>query len=414
MSELAIVSSRKTRLAARASEGDRGAAVALALAEDPGRFLPAVQIGITLVGILAGAYSGATLAEPLAATLADIPALAGAAEGLAIALVVGAITYASLILGELVPKHVALADPERVACLVSRPMAGLALAASPLVWLLERSSRLVLALLRVRKQDGQAVTEDDVRALIAEGALAGVFHPREKEMLSGVMRFGDRKIKGIMTPRGDAVWLDLNWDAERLREVIRTSPHSRFPVCRGGFDEMVGVVQAKDLVDRWLDGGDFDVAAAMRPVEMIHDNAPALTVLDMLKRSPIHMAVVIDEYGSVEGIVTAADILSAILGGLSEHGEEYEATATRREDGSWLLDGELPADVAAERLGLRHLEQDADYSTVAGFVLARLRAIPTAGDHFEWKGWRFEVVDMDGRRVDKVLASRAALSSRNG
>lgn len=408
MSELAIVSSRRARLAARAAEGSKGAEAALLLADNPTRFLSSVQIGITLVGVLAGAYSGATLAEQLSTWIVEqFPAAAPAAAGIAIALVVGAITYASLIVGELVPKHIALADPEGIAEKVARPMALVARLTSPLIWLLEGSSHAMIRVLGIRRSDDQTVTEEEVRAMIAEGTESGVFEPQEEEMMSGVMRFGDRRVRGIMTPRADMAWIDLDWDADEIMRTLRDCRHSRLPVCRGGIDETQGVVQAKDLLNAALDGRPLDVAAAVKPLAVIHDNAPALQVLDVLKQSDIHMALVVDEYGSVEGIVTAADILGSILGTLSEHGEEYQGVITEREDGSWLVDGDMAVDLAAEKLGCRVMKEGGgDYATAAGFMLSQFRAIPEAGDHFIRDGWRFEVVDMDGRRIDKILVSR--------
>ncbi|MGE4278831.1 MAG: hemolysin family protein [Magnetospirillum sp.] len=407
LSEMAIVSSRKARLAARAAEGGKGAKMALELAENPGRFLSSVQIGITLVGILAGAYSGATLATQFEAWLNRFPLLDPVAEVLSLAVVVGAITYASLIVGELVPKQVALSDPERVAVLVARPMALVARFASPLVWLLEGSSKLALAILGVKQSADQSVTEEEVKAMIAEGTQSGVFEPQEQELLSGVMRFGDRRVRGIMTPRNDMVSIDLDWDHDHIVQVMQASPHSRMPVYRGNSDDILGVIQAKDLLNTYLSGLDLRLEESVKPVPVVHDNSPALLVLDTLKGSDIHMALVVDEYGSVEGIVTAADILSAILGGLSEHGEDYEGAIVTRQDGSWLVDGSVAVDVARDRLNCRVLGgEDADYDTLAGFILSKSRSIPSAGDFFIWQGWRFEVVDMDGRRIDKVLVSR--------
>lgn len=407
LSEMAIVSARKARLAARAAEGSKGAKAALALAENPGRFLSSVQIGITLVGILAGAYSGATLAAHLETWLNSFPLLDPVAEILSIALVVGAITYASLIVGELVPKQIALANPEAVAIAIGRPMTVVARIAAPLVWLLEGSSRLALALLRIRKSDDQTVTEEEVKAMIAEGTQSGVFEPEEQELLAGVLRFGDRRIRGIMTPRNEVVFIDLDWDRARITQVLKDSPHSRLPVYRGDAEDILGVIQAKDLLNQFLAGEDFDLATVLLPVEVVHDNSPALQVLDTLKRSSIHLVLVVDEYGSVEGIVTAADILAAILGGLSEHGEDYDGAIVQRQDGSWLVDGSVAVDMARDRLACRVMEDDdGDYDTVAGFVLSKSRHIPTAGEFFHWQGWRFEVVDMDGRRIDKVLISR--------
>jgi len=404
MSELAIVSARRPRLAARAAEGDKGARAALLLAENPARFLSSVQIGITLVGVLAGAYSGATLADKLALWLATTyPVLAEAAEALALAVVVGSITYASLIVGELVPKQIALGDPERIAAGVARPMVLIARFTAPLVWLLEGSSRLVLALLRIRPIAESGVTEEEVKAMIAEGTETGVFAPQERELLSGVMRLADRKVRAVMTPRADIVWLDLESEPEALLQTLRACPHSRYPVGRGGIDTLSGVVQAKDLLDSLLDGRPLDLAAAMRPLPVVGDSAPALRAMDLLKDSPIHMALVVDEYGAIEGIITAADILSSILGSLSEHGEAYEGSLVQESDGSWLLDGDVALDLAAERLGCAALrDKTADYVTVAGFILARCRHIPVAGEIITCDGWDFEVLAMAGHRIDKV------------
>ncbi len=404
-SELAIVSARRARLAPLAEAGDRRARAALALAENPVRFLSAVQIGITLVGIFAGAYSGANLSRHLAATLAaTLPWLAPAADALALGAVVGAITYASLIVGELVPKQIALAAPERVAMLVARPMTRVAGFAAPLVWLLERSSRAVLRLLGTRPTNA-AVTEEEVRAMIAEGAASGVLQPREEELLAGVMRLGDRKVRGVMTPRAEIDWIDLSWEPERIARVLRDSRHSRLVACRDGLDNVQGVVQAKDLLDACLDGGPLDVAALVRPVTVVPEHAAALAALDELRRSHIHMALVADEYGTIEGLLSAADVLAAIVGSLAEAGETPEAAIVAREDGSWLVDGDLPADLVAERLGCRMLAVAGDYATLAGFLLGRARTLPRTGDVIAAEGWRFEVVDMDGLRVDKVLVT---------
>ncbi len=408
MSELAIVSARKVRLASMAAEGSKGAAVALELAENHGRFLSSIQIGITLIGILTGAFSGATLAGHLDGWIeTEMPSLAPASEALSIFLVVGAITYLSLIAGELVPKQIALANPEGIAVLAARPMAMVAKATSPLIWILEQSSKIALKLLGVRKSEDQSVTEEEVKAMIAEGTESGVFEPEEKELISGVMRFGDRKIRAIMTPRNQVIYVDLGWDAAKIAATLKECHHSRVPVCWGNPDDVLGVVQAKDILNAFLDGKPMDVAAQIKKVEAVHDNAPALHVLDILKRSPIHLAVVVDEHGSFEGIVTMADILSSIVGSLYEHGEEYEGSIVEREDGSWLLDGYVAVDLAAERTGCKILNPEGgDFSTVAGFILSRARSIPKAGDHFEWDGWKFEIMDMDGRRIDKVLISR--------
>lgn len=408
MSELAIVSSRRPRLAAKAAQGSKGAQIALQLADNPARFLSSVQIGITLVGVLAGAYSGATLAEKLALWIAaEFPSLAEMSEALALAAVVGAITFASLIVGELVPKQIALANPERIAVLVSRPMLGVAKIATPLVWTLEASSHGLLRLLRIDRSSRASVTEEEVKAMIAEGAETGVFAPQEQEMFSGVMRLGDRSVRAVMTPRSDVIFIDLSWERDRIIDTLKKCPHSRIPVYRDDPDNILGVVQAKDMLNALLDGNAMDIVSLVKPVEIVSDRTPALRMLDILKRAPIHLVVAVDEHGSVEGIVTAADILSSIVGSLSEHGEDYEGVIFERADGSWLLDGDVAADIAADRIGCQQMRAENDaYTTVAGFFLSHLRHIPTAGEHFTAKGWRFEVVDMDGRRIDKVLISK--------
>ncbi|WP_043741096.1 hemolysin family protein [Novispirillum itersonii] len=408
LSEMAIVSARKARLIPRINEGSKGAEIALRLSENPGKFLSSVQIGITLVGILAGTYSGATLTDPLADWLNGYPLFAPVSAPLAMVISVGAITYASLIIGELVPKRLALSNPERLAILVAPPMALIARLASPLVWLLEASTHGVLRLLGAHDQREDEVTEEEIKALVAAGTENGVLKPEEQELISGVIRFGDRKIKAIMTPRSDVELIDLTWDRERMLRTMRNSLHSRLPVCEGGPDNFVGVIQSRDLLNAYLDGQDFDIAASLRSVPVVHDNSPALVVLDMIKQSPIHMAIVADEYGGMEGIVTASDILSSIVGALSEHGEDYGVDPVQREDGSWLLDGDTPVDLAAERTGCAAIALDTrTYSTIAGFVLARAAKIPETGDVFVWDGWRFEVVDMDGRRIDKLMVSKA-------
>lgn len=405
MSELAVVSSRRARLEALATQGSRGARTALALSANPSRFLSATQIGITLVGILAGAYSGAKLAEPAAAWLESLGVPVDFADPLSIALVVGSITYFSLIVGELVPKHIALSNPERVASFVAGPMALVAMAASPVVTVLDLSSRLVLRLLRVDPSGDDTVTEEEIRAVLAEGTKTGIIEPEERELMAGVMRFGDRSIRAVMTPRRDVVGLDLDWERERVVEVLTGSTHSRYPVYRDTIDSVIGIVQAKDLLDASLAGRAVDIESMVRPVEVVPDTAPALDVLEILRRSPIHMVVVMDEYGSVEGIVTATDILGAIVGELAEEGEEgLEASIVRRADGSWLVDADLPVGLVADRVGCRALDDpDRDYETLAGFVLSESKEIPSTGDVLSWRGWRFEVVDMDGRRIDKVL-----------
>jgi len=406
MSELAVVSSRRPRLEAMASKGSKGAATVLKLAADPGRFLSSVQIGITLVGILAGAYSGATLSEPLSRLLLSWGVPASAASPLSIALVVGLITYFSLVIGELVPKQIALANPEAVASLMARPMLGIAFIAAPAAFVLERSSRLIIASLGLKATGQSSVTDEEIKAVIAEGTSSGILEPEEKELMAGVMRLADRSIRAVMIPRPDITGIDLEWDDRRIIEALANSSHSRYPVFTGSIDMVQGVIQAKDLLDQHLKGEPLDIRSRIRQVDMVPDTASALDVLDTLRRSPLQMVMVIDEYGSVEGMVTAADILTAIVGNLGGEASEEVSEIVERVDGSWLIDADLGVDLVAEKINCQGLnDPDRDYETLAGFVLSVTKAIPATGDVVDWRGWTFEIVDMDGRRIDKVLVT---------
>jgi putative hemolysin len=406
MSELAVVSARRSRLQRLAEAGSRGASMALALAEHPGRFLSTVQIGITLVGVLAGAFSGATLAERLADYLEARGVVTGVADTLAVALVVAAITYLSLIVGELVPKQLALRNAERVAASVARPMTLLARWAAPAVWVLDASSRFLLRLFGSHPPEAPHVTEEEIKSLIAEAETAGVVEPEEKQMITGVMRLGDRPAKSVMTPRHDVDWVDLEADAATIRAKFRTSGHSRLPAGCGSVDEIVGVIRAKDLLDAWLDGRVVEPKALVRDVPVVTELADALEVIEVLRKSPVDMAIVVDEYGTFQGLVTLADILEAIAGEFAGPEAAAAQRAVRRDDGSWLLDGAMPCDEAGELLGTT-LPTGDSFHTLAGFVLWLFKRVPNAGEAVEWKGWRFEVVDLDSRRIDKVLASRA-------
>ncbi|MEK0082539.1 hemolysin family protein [Benzoatithermus flavus] len=403
MSELAVVSARKPRLKAMADARQRGAEAALALIENPGRFLSSVQIGITLIGVLAGAFSGATLAGHLAVELRRLGIGPGLADTVAVVVVVAAVTYLSLIVGELVPKQVALRNPERIAALVARPMGLLGRIAAPAVWLLEVSSRFVLRLLGMGEQPEQRVTEEEIRQLIAEAESAGVVEPMERRMMTSVMRLADRSVRSLMTPRHEVEWLDLALDEASLRSRLLSCRHSRLPAGEGGIDELRGIVVVREALVRTLTTGRLDVMAALRPPTVVHDGMDALDALDSLKQSPTDMAIVVDEYGTFEGVLTTTDLLHAITGALGLQIGETEPDALQREDGSWLLDGMKPVEEVADLLRLP-LPARRDYHTVAGFMLDRLRRIPQLGDAIEAGGWRLEVVDMDGRRIDKVLA----------
>ena len=406
MAELAVVSSRKARLRQLAEAGQRGAAAALRLAEQPGRFLSTVQIGITLIGIFAGAFGGATLAQPLEKWLAaTVPAIAHLSGELALILVVASITYLSLIIGELVPKHLALRDPERLAAAVALPMQVVAWLGSPLAWLLDRSTHAVLRLFGLHSISSHRITDEEIRTLIAEAAATGVVERAEQTMICGVMRLADRPVAAVMTPRRDIVWLDLDQPPSVLLQTIRHSGYSRFPMGRGTIDDVQGVVLAKDVLHRHLDGKDLNMTTLAREAPAVHKNAGALHVLNLLKHLPARLALIRDEYGGLEGMVTLTDLMEAIVGDLEDNSAGQEPEIIPRQDGSWLIDGGLPADKLKELLNLRELPGDDDYYTLAGLVLAQLGEVPTAGQGFDWGGWRFEVVDMDGQRIDKVLVS---------
>ncbi|MPZ57799.1 MAG: DUF21 domain-containing protein [Rhizobiales bacterium] len=412
MSELAVVSSRKARLQALVDRGVIGSRRALALASDPGRFLSTVQIGITLVGVLSGAFSGATLGLRLSDWLVGLGVPLRAADPVGVGVVVAAITYASLIVGELVPKQIALRNPERVAVRVAPAMALLARIGSPLVWLLDASGRVLLRLLGHKPGSPERVTEEEIRTVIAEAESAGLIEPGERAMISAVMRLGDRPARAVMTPRPEVDMIDLTDDDETIRRTIAESIHSRLPVHDGSPDEMLGIIQAKDLLEIYLRGKQPDIRAHVRDAPIVPDTADALDVVDIIKQSPIHLGLVHDEYGHFEGVVTNADILEAIVGAFRTDDGIEEPDAVQREDGSWLVSGLMPADELAERLAVPMPHADG-YHTVGGFVLDQLGHLPEVGEYFDVYGWRFEVVDLDGRRIDKVLATRIALPRRS-
>jgi len=407
MSELALVSSRKARLQTLANEGSRGAARALRLLDEPTNLLSTVQIGITLIGIFAGAYGGATLSEPLGAFLKRFPLLAEHSQAIAFGLVVVLITYFSLIIGELVPKRIALNHAERIASGVALPMQILARAGAPLVWLLRISTELVLRLLGVKPKPDSTVTEEEVKSMIAEGTQSGVFEPAESEILESVLRLTDRFARSIMVPRPDVIWLDANDPASVILDEIKEGGHSRYPVCRGGVEDILGVVSTRELLEQQRSTGQINVEAACHAPVFINETMPIWTVLDRFKSADLHMAIVLDEHGSFEGIVTPLDILGALAGALPEgRGDDEEAAFIQRADGSWLADGRTSIDMIERRFALPSMNKEGDFVTLAGFVLQQLGRLPEEGENFEWQGWRFEVIDMDGRRIDKVLIEK--------
>ena len=403
MSELAVVSSRPARLKVLADQGSKGAVTARRLAEDPGRFLSTVQIGITLVGVLSGAFSGATLGVRLAAVLRDFGMTAKAADALGVVVVVVIITYLSLFIGELVPKQVALRDPERIAVRVAPAMALLSKVAAPLVWLLDTSGKLVLALIGQGGATEEKMTTEEVKTIIAEAEVAGVIESEERDLIAGVMRFADRAARGLITPRREVELLDLSHDLEAIKDQVRATRRSRLPVKDGDADTIVGVVLVKDLVQALSDGGDVDIRTHVLEAPIVTDRSRALDVLKAMQGSTVHMALVFDEYGHFEGVITSGDILEAIAGVFLEEGED-EPDYVVREDGSWLVSGWMPIDEFADKIGAP-VARDPEYQTVAGLVLNHLNRLPEVGETFDVGNWRFEVLDLDGRRIDKILVS---------
>ena len=404
MSELAVVSSRPARLSLLAAKGVRGAERALALAADPGKFLSTVQIGITLVGVLSGAFSGATLGQRLTQWLLELGLSAGIADIVGVGLVVTVITYATLIVGELVPKQVALRDPESIAVRVAPAMHVLAKVSLPLVFLLDVSGKLILALLGRGGKAEEKVSEDEIHHLVSEAENAGVLEPGEKEMIAGVMRLGDRPAGAVMTPRTEVDEIDLSAPPEEIREIIANSPHSRFPVSDGDRDKPIGVLQAKDLLVAYMNERNPDLRALVREAPGIPASADARDVLTILRTAPVHVGFVYDEYGGFEGMVTATDILESIVGAFHSEAGPPEPAYVRRADDSFLISGWMPVDEFGDLLGVELPPHR--YNTVAGLVLQQFSALPDAGDAFDFGGWHIEVVDLDGRRIDKILASR--------
>ncbi|MGY5803991.1 hemolysin family protein [Rhizobium sp. LEGMi12c] len=404
MSELAIVSSRPARLKVLSDQGSGGAAMAMRLAEEPGRFLSTVQIGITLVGVLSGAFSGATLGARLSGWLATQGLSVAAADAIGVGSVVVAITYLSLIIGELVPKQVALRAPEAVASKVAPAMVFLSRAAAPLVWLLDISGRLVLSALGQSGKAADGVSDEEIKTVLAEAQSAGVIATEEQAMISGVMRLADRTARALMTPRRDVEVIDIEDSFDEVREQLRRTEKARLPLRKDSSDEIVGVLTTSDFFDALASGGQADILKLAKQVPIVSDLSSALDVVKALRRSSSHMVLVYDEYGHFEGVITSGDILEAILGAVEESDAGGEQALVRRHDGSYLVSGWMPIDEFADFMNLQ-IEDDRDYQTVAGFVLQELRHLPDVGESFSKSGWRFEVVDLDGRRIDKLLVS---------
>ncbi|HEY9696918.1 MAG TPA: hemolysin family protein [Trichocoleus sp.] len=406
MSEMAIVSARRARLQELAEQGDSKALAALELASSPNRFLSTVQVGITLIGILAGAFGGATIAHRLAAYIALIPALKQSSDAVAFGLVVLVITYLSLIVGELVPKRLALNSPEKIASAVAKPMQWVAVLVAPIVHLLSASTELVLRLLRVNISSNEPlITEEEIKVLVRQGAEAGMFEAAEQDMVERVFNLGDRQVGSLMTPRLDVVWLDLSDSAEANRRKMIENQHNRYPVCMETLDNVLGVVNVTDVLRSSLSSQPFDLTTLLREPLFIPESTRALRVLELFKQLGTHIALVVDEYGITQGLVTLNDVMEVIIGDIPFADQPQEADIVQREDGSWLVDGMLPIDELKELLDVEEFpgEDRGNYQTMGGFVITQLGHIPKSTDHFEWEGFRFEVMDMDGNRVDKVL-----------
>lgn len=406
MSELAIVSARTAQLRGAAQKRTPGARTALRLASDPGKFLSTVQIGITLIGIIAGAYSGASLGGPVGERLAALGLPAGWADQAGFALVIALTTYFSLVIGELVPKQVALRLAVPIALVMARPMAILSRIAAPVVWLLDTSSAILLRLLGVRASGQPAVTAEELQMIFADATRSGVIEHAQHQMLQGVVRLADRPVREVMTPRNQLDWIDADADTDQIRATIEASSHSCLPVAEGSPDRVVGLIKVREVLAHMVAGRPVDLRGLMKKAEVVPDQLDAVDALRVLQQADVAMAMVHDEYGHLDGIVTPVDVLTALVGDFASDQEHGESPGViEREDGSLLISGALSADALSDRLGLAYSE-DREFATAAGFVLAVLRKLPVEGEHFSEQGWRFEVVDMDGRRIDKLLVSR--------
>ncbi len=407
MSELAIVSSREARLRAMAKAGSKGAECALVLASEPGRFLSTVQIGITLIGILAGAYSGASLGTPVGQRLALLGLDPETAESVGFGLVIVVTTFVSLILGELVPKQFALRSPEPIAAMVARPMRILSKVTSPFVWLLDLTSAAIFKALGLKREAKNVVTAEELHLVVAEAQTAGVLEENERAIISGIVRLADRPVREVMTPRTDIDWLDVAATRADIRALLDETPHSRLPVARGAVDELIGVVTTRDLLVAILDDRALDLERMARPAPVIPDVMDAMDALAVLRAAEVPLALVHDEYGHLDGIVTPGSILAALAGAFANDLDVGDdPPCLEQADGSWLVSGAANADVLADQLGI-DLPEDRAFSTVAGFVLAIMKHIPVAGEVAAYQGWAIEVAEMDGRKIDRVIVTRA-------
>lgn len=415
MTEIAVVSSRRIRLAKAAGGGDAGAATALELQQNPDRFLSTVQIGITLVGVLSGAFGGALLSDEVAGVVEHIPGLEPYSSSIGFGVVIVIITYLSLVIGELVPKNIALSRPETIAALFSRPMRFVSRLTAPVVWVLSASTRAILKLIRQAQTSESGITEEEIRAHIAHGTELGVLEEVEQELIESVIKLDDQRITAVMTPRIKIEWIDLEDGEKAIRGDLSEARFSRLPVCRDNLDNIIGIVKAKDLLAHYLKSGEMDIEAVVKQPNFVPETMTVLELLEKFKEAGSTMALVIDEFGSVVGLITLNDILEQIVGDLPAAGVVQKSVVVR-DDGTMLMDGQLSVIDLIDLLELGPLPEDENeaYQTLAGFVLARLEKVPREGDQFIWKDYKFEVVDMDGRRVDKVLVTRLPAESTGG
>lgn len=415
LSEIAIVSASKPMLKHMAKQGDKKAEIALTLAENPGRFLSTVQVGITSVGILAGAYGGATIAEKIAPKFDEFAFINPHGESVAVAIIVTAITYFSVVIGELIPKRVGLRHAEKIATMVARPMVALSWIAHPIVVVLEASGNVLMKIMGIFNDTADEVSEEEFKAILSEGADSGVIEKSEHEMLQRVIRLDDRDVKSIMTHRTEVVFIDVGDSITDIRRKVHEAGHSRYPVIDGNSDELKGIVQAKELLDDALgDHSQFSVLKHVKDVMILPESASCLQALESFKKNHINLIVIVDEYGSTQGIVTHSDILEAIVGVLPsnyDHGDQLKIT--QRADGSWLVDGRTPIEEIHLSIGLDQISADEDFDTIAGYVLEHLRRTPKEGARFEAFNHRFEIVDMDGHRIDKILITKIAPSAED-
>lgn len=410
MAEVALLTAKRSKLQRMVDAGDRQAAAALELGEDPNRFLSTVQVGITTIGILNGVVAESALSAPVAIWLQDAGVSAQTSGWLASTMIVVIITYCSIVLGELVPKRIGQSNPEPIARIVARPMLALASIARPLIRLLSGSTQLLLRLFGIRQYGAPVVTEEEIHALLEEGSDAGIIEENERQMVRNVFRLDDRQITSLMVPRGDIISLDLDEPLNENLQRIQESEHSRFPVCRSGFDEVLGIINAKVLLAQTLRGETPDFKTELQPAVFVPESLTGMELLEHFKSSGVQMAFVIDEYGEIQGLITLQDLIEAIAGEFKPDDHE-DAWAIQRQDGSWLLDGIIPVPELKDTLGLEAVpeEDKGRYNTLSGMLMLLMGRIPSASEAVDWESWRFEVVDMDGKRIDKVLATRQEL-----